>query len=325
LWPLRGDRSPVTTASSVRDAGTVFDERAIELAEKCHGVTSAARLRSAGLDHDQIRQLTRSRHWDRPTPTTFRRVGSATTPAQHLAIVVLDAGTGAALSHLSAARWWGLTGCALHPIHVIRTASTRRPAASAVVHRVRRLPPAWLTELDGIPIVRPELCALQLFAMCRFERAERLTETMWSMRLLSGPSLRRFIDDMGRMGRNGTAGVRTYLEGRPPGYVPAATGVEARFDQIMRSAGIAVRRQVDSGSEAWTGRVDFRLVEHPVIVEVQSERHHRALIDATADARRIEQLVADGFTVVEVWDTEVWTSPRSVVDRVRAAMARSSR
>jgi very-short-patch-repair endonuclease len=191
-----------------------------------------------------------------------------------------------------------------------------------VIHTVRLLPDEWVTELRGIPVVRPEMCALQLFATCRYERAERLVERMWSMRLLSGPSLVRFVARMGARGRNGTAGVRRYLEHRPPDYVPSASNVETRVMQILRDAGIDVRRQVDAGSsEMWTGRVDFVVDGLPVVIEVQSSAHHDALTDRIADGRRRKELEAAGWIWVEVWTAAVWSDPRSVVDAVSDAIA----
>ena len=38
--------------------------------------------------------------------------------------------------------------------------------------------------LEGIPTVRPELLALQLFDVCSYGRAERLTEWLWSERVV---------------------------------------------------------------------------------------------------------------------------------------------
>ena len=175
-------------------------------------------------------------------------------------------------------------------------------------------------------MVKPELCALQLFATCRYGRAERLVERMWSMRLLSGPSLVRFIARMGARGRNGTAGVRRYLEDRPSDYVPSASNVETRVMQVLREAGIEVRRQVDAGSaEAWTGRVDFVVEGLPVVIEVQSSEHHDALTDRVSDARRRSELEAAGWVWVEVWSAAVWSDPRSVVAAVSSAIADARR
>ena len=301
----------------------MFDDVAIRLARARHGVTSRSELRAAGVGHNDIELMRRSRNWERPTDETFRRVGSMPSKAQHVALAVLDSGPGALLSHLSAGHWWGLTGCALRPLHVTRLSSSRRSSSLTVTHRARALPRAYVTELDGVPIVRPELCSLQLFAMCREDRAERLTDSLWAMRLLSGPSLHRCIDELGASGRNGTAGVRRYLARRGPGYVPPATGLESRVERILRDAGIPVRRQVDSGSqEDWTGRVDLRHEWLPILIEVQSERFHGALLDRESDRRRIEAMERAGFLVVEITDTEAWTTPWIVVDKVRAAVAR---
>ena len=111
----------------------------------------------------------------------------------------------------------------------------------------------------GVPVVRPELLALQLFAVCRFERAESLVDRLWSKRLLSGWSLDRFVGGYCRRGRDGSAGLRSYLEPRGVHYVPPDSGLESRFDQIVRAEEMDFRRQVHTGDEEhWTGRVDFR-------------------------------------------------------------------
>ena len=321
----RGVRSPVTPGVTAVTVERVYDEIAVALAERRHGVTTTDELRRHGVTREQIRMLTESRGWERAAPTVLRRVGSAATPAQALAVDVLDAGPEAFLAFLPGANWWGLKGCALRPVHVVGTSTSARHLSGSIrYHRVRRLPTAWTTELDGIPIVRPELLSLQLFAVCRYQRAERLTESLWSRRLLSGPSLRRFLREMGRRGRNGSAGLRKYLDERPDGYVPTASGLESRVGEILVEAGIRIRPQVDTGSDdAWTGRVDFLVVGTTVVVEVQSERYHCALVDVRADSVRRQRLEAAGFTWVEVWDHEVWAMPWVVVDKVRDGIERA--
>ena len=279
-------------------------------------------LRDAGLTQAAVEHLAASRHWTTETDEVLRRAGSTRAPDDVVMLAVLDSGPGAAVSHLPAAWLWGRTGCPLRPVHVVRTSSTRRRTRLARVHKVRELPPQWTTVLRDIPVVRPELLALQLFAVCSADRAERLTDRLWSDRLLSGPSIQRFLDEFGGVqGRNGAAGLRVYLRRRGPGYVPPASGLESRFMELMQEAGIPMRRQVDSGGDRWTGRVDFRHAHRPVIVEIQSEKYHTALCDREADRSRIEQLRRDGFVVVEIQDTTVWASPAEAVQRVRDAIA----
>jgi very-short-patch-repair endonuclease len=88
----------------------------------------------------------------------------------------------------------------------------------------------------------------------------------------------------------------------------------------MDEAGIPMRRQVDTGGQHWTGRVDFRHPTLPLIVEIQSEKYHTALCDKEADALRIKRLELDGFAVLEITDTLVWSSPAETVRRVREAI-----
>ena len=147
-----------------------------------------------------------------------------------------------------------------------------------------------------------------------------LVDRLWSLRLLSGPSIAAVLAQLGARGRNGIAGLRSYLDERGPDYIPPATNLENRVKRILGDAGVEMRRQVNSGDGAWTGRVDFRSETLPVILEVQSETYHAALVDQIADDRRRAALEADGFVVVEAWDTDVWTRPRVVVDAVEAAL-----
>ncbi len=298
----------------------MHDDRALELATTRHGVVALWELRRDDVPAGHIRWLQRSRHWEPAGPGVLRRVGSPRTGAQALAIGVLGCGPSTAAAALGAARHWGLTGCRQWPLDVVGTRSLRNVPDRVRYHQVRRLPTPWTTTLDGVPIVRPELLALQLFGACRPQRAGRLVDSLWSMRLLSGPSIADFLDDMGAMGRNGTAGLREYLAARGADYVPSASRLEGRAWEILAEAGIEVRRQVDLGGEAWTGRVDALVVGTRVVVEIQSWRYHGALVDREADALRIARLEANGFTVVEVTDDHVWADPGELVRRVSAAI-----
>lgn len=301
-----------------------YERVATELAARRHGVVARWQLRSAGIAARDVTRLVCSPHWRSATDHVLVRTGSTRTEEQRTAAVVLDAGPGWVLSHLSAARWWGAMGCPLEPFHLTGTGGTRRPVVGAVRHQVRCLPHAWTCELRAVPVARPELCALQLFAVCSARRAERLVDSMWSRRLCSGPSVARFVDDMGRRGRNGTAGLRRYLAERGPSYVPPASGVEGRAIEILAAAGISVRRQVDVGShEQWTGRVDLIVDDVPVVVEIQSQRHHAALCDRQADLQRRQRLEAEGFVWVELWDDVVWSRPAEVIALVLDGVRRA--
>jgi len=294
----------------------------LELAERQHGLITLGQARALGIRQQTVHRWISGASWERVSDEVLRRRGAPVSRAQHVLASVLDAGPGAFLSFASGAAWWRVPGPSLDPIGIVRVSRTSRGSRTgAVIHTVRSLPSQWATTLDGVPIVRPELLALHLFATEPYGRAERWVERLWSMRLLSGPSLAGMLVDLGARGRNGVTGVRRYLDDRGADYVPAATGIETRTMQILGDAGIVVERQVDlGGEECWTGRVDFRVVGMPIVIEVQSQLHHAALVDRMADDARRSRLESDGFSVVELWDTEVWSRPVIAVARVAAAI-----
>ena len=80
-----------------------------------------------------------------------------------------------------------------------------------------------------------------------------------------------------------------------------------------------MRRQTDCGGndERWIGRVDFRAVDCPLIIEVQSERFHRGLTVEDDDRRRLGGLEHAGFVVLEVVEEHLFHDPAHVVAQVQ--------
>jgi very-short-patch-repair endonuclease len=300
-----------------------LDDELRRLAERQHGLLAIDQLTGLGASKDQVFRRTRGRAWARITPNVIRLTGSPRTDEQRLLAAVLDAGPHAVLSHSSAAAWWGLPGFQHQPIHVTRPRGrTRRPSRLATVHEVLALLPQHLTVLRGIPVTRPSRVIFELAAQVHPQRAERACNNAWTKRLVTYRSLHAMLEDWAEHGRNGTTVMREMLEKRPPGDAPPASGLESRFEWILAAHGLeAMDRQVNLGGEEWLGRVDFKDRGFPLVVEILSETYHSALLDREADARRFAALDAAGFTVLSIWDTELWGEPRRVAGRVRAARA----
>jgi very-short-patch-repair endonuclease len=102
--------------------------------------------------------------------------------------------------------------------------------------------------------------------------------------------------------------------------VPPTNNLEGRVAQLATQAGLTLRRQVDLGGAMWDGRVDFVEDDVHLVVEVQSERYHSSLCDRLADELRHQTLRDDGFDVLELWDSDVWTRAAYAVSRLRAAV-----
>ncbi len=299
----------------------MYDDIAMKLAEHRHGVVATWELAQHGVSEHQIRQLMRSRHWEQVARSVLRRRGAPSTDDQETASRVLDRGPGAFVSHMSGSHLLGIKGAPLRPVTVVGEMATRTSRLDTNFHRVRRVPRRWTTEVRGIPVVAPELCAMQLYACCSPQSAERRVDALWSMGRLSGRSIAVFLGEMGASGRNGIAGLRRYLDDRGPDYRPPDSGMESRAIQVLRSAGIEIRRQIDVGAvEAWTGRVDLMVVGLPVVVEIQSDLHHRSKINRERDEARRRQLERDGFTWCELWEEDVWGHPWLLAPTVQAAI-----
>jgi hypothetical protein len=294
-----------------------MQEEELELAGRQYGVVSSRQLRALGVGPHGFAERAAGRHWTSLSDEVLLRVGAPRGRGADALAAVLDSGAGSVLSHSSAASWWGSASASLKPVHTTRTSRGSRGSELAVVHTIRWMEPAWCTVLDAVPVVLPPFLALQLFAQLRYERAERWVESMWSRRLLSGPQLRSFLDEVSARGRDGCGGLRRYLDARGPDYVPAASSLELRARSVLSDAGIAVRPEVDLGADDWSARVDLLHATLPLVVEIQSERYHSALVDAQADDARRARLEADGFVVVEVWDSQVWHRPWEMVAAVR--------
>jgi very-short-patch-repair endonuclease len=301
-----------------------LDHALHRLAAGQHGLASRQQCRDLGMRSREIDRLA-GRGWRWLTGNVAAREGApSTTGARHLAHV-LDCGLDARLSHAAASEWWGLPGFVHLRPSVITTTRSRRPRELGDVHLVRIVHNGWTGVLDGIPIVRPELLMLHLCATEHRSRAERALDNAWSMRLLSGRSLIACVAQVGASGRNGTALLRELVERRGEDYIPPASNLERRAIEVLAPLGVDFRRQIDVGGHQWDGRVDLLASTVPLVVEVQSERFHAALLDQEADEVRRARLEADGYTVVEVTDVEVWTRPETVRSRVRVALRTLSR
>ena len=297
-----------------------------ELAAARRGAVSRTLLRKAGCSNASIDRLFSHPRWVEQSDQVITLAGLPPDPLTPLSVAVLDQGGDAVVSHACAGPSWGLESLRRDPVHLLTTSSSTRQTSLAVVHRVRSFPANWTTWKDGIPIVRPELLALQLFTFCTPERAARLTDRLWSERVLSGRSIERFLEQLGRRGRTGTAGLRAYFDERGRDYTPPASGLESRADELFIESRADMRRQVDSGDdEHWTGRVDFRHETLPLVIEIQSEKYHSSLTDRAADAARRERFESAGYVFLEITDTMIWSSPGLVVSMVRAATERARR
>jgi very-short-patch-repair endonuclease len=294
------------------------------LARSQFGLVARRQLVVGGVSEAVTRRRVSVGMLEEVTPRVLRLCGVPGSDAQRLMAAVLHTGSAAILSHSTSACWWGIAGFRLDPIHVaIERNQHWEEDSPAVVHHATIIPKEQRKVLNGIPVCSPALTIFQLAGTISPNRVARALDNAWSLRLLDGLIMSRLLEELAKPGRNGIRLIRELLKDRGADWVPPASNVEHRFDEIMRRAGIATfRRQVSLGDEEFTGRVDFLDSELPLVVEVQSERFHTALTDKTKDAVRRAAMEAQGLLVIEVWDFEIFHTPWVVVQRVKEARSR---
>lgn len=295
------------------------------LAEQQHGVVSRAQCRGLGLDADRVLPLCERGAWESLSPRVLRRVGSPTTNRTSLMAAVIDAGAGALASHRSAAALWRLPGFGLTELDVSRLHGADHDRASlARLHHPRLLPAHHGTVVDGIPVTTPARTIFDLAGLLPAHRTERALDNAVAASPALLRVLHRMLPELAERGRTGIRLMRELLADRPGGYVPPASGLEARVIRLLDDAGIRTTRQVDLGGDDWIGRVDLVVQGTNVVVEVDSARFHSSLSDRRRDAARDEALGALGYAVVRVTEEEVWATPAAVVRRIVAVSRRAA-
>jgi very-short-patch-repair endonuclease len=302
-----------------------LDEDLRELAARQHGLVGRSQARSLGARRWDLQRRIASGDWVAATPRVMRLAGAPPTQRQDAMAAVLDAGPAAVLSHASAAALWDLPGFSFRRLEVsrLRGLDSRQPLA-AVIHRPRSLPAHHTTAVDGIPSTS--------LGRTLFDLAGTGIHPARVARLVDGavtrsPSLlgvlHGLLEELAARGRPGLTVMRELLAERPPGAAVVASGLEARFEQILAASGEApLSRQVDLGGHEWTGRVDFLDRELRLVFEVDSVLHHTSRLDRLADAARDAAFDRLGMRVVRVPEHLVWGRPAEAVQLVRAARRR---
>jgi len=290
------------------------------LAELQYGMVARRQARQLGASASALKYRVLSPDWELETQCVLRLRGSDRSDAQRAMAAVLDAGHAAVLSHHSAAAWWDLPGFDLAELHVTRSRGrSGRRSPLAQLHEVRLLPPGHITVLRHVPVTTPARTLFDLAGSVHPKRVERALDNAWSERIVDGCRMAAVLDDLGKRGRPGTQVIRALLAERGPNYVPPASGLEGRVRDLAKRAGLSPVRQVDVGGEVWLGRVDFYDRKARIVVQIDSERYHSALIDRRADDEQTVAMRAAGLEVLRFSDAEAWYHGNEVVAKLRRA------
>lgn len=219
---------------------------------------------------------------------------------------VLACGSGAVLSHGSAAALWGIgreTGRWID-VSVRRPCNHRLPGVKA---RTRlTLAPDAVTEEIGIPVTTPVQTLIDQATELAPRRLERAVNEADKRDLIDPEALRLALDD--HAGEPGVKPLRTLLDRQT--FRLSDTELEVLFRPIAAQAGLPVplTKAMVNGFE-----VDFYWPGLGLVVETDGWRYHRTASAQTRDALRDQTHTAAGFTSLRFSHYQVAHEPQHVV------------
>jgi very-short-patch-repair endonuclease len=288
------------------------------IAERQHGVVATWQVTGDGRGARRAE----SGHWEMLPGSVLRRRGSPRTVEQSVMAAVLGAGDGSIASHATAAALWQLPGFSLEPIEVTRGGrlnSHVRPEVS--LHRPWLLLPHHRREVRGVPVTSLPRTIFDLSARLSDERLGRVVNLVANRSPGALVALHEILGELAGRGRPGVRAMRAVLRERPIGSALPMSGLEMRFETILRERGQApLRRQVDLGGHEWLGRVDYHDDAIGLVVEIDSVLHHTSPMDRARDEERDRRLLTAGFQrVLRIPEEDVWYHPHLVHEAVRDA------
>jgi hypothetical protein len=220
-------------------------------------------------------------------------------------------------SHLSAAWLWGLLRSRPERNHVT-CPGARRAKRSFVVHQTH-LPTEDRTVRDGIPVTSLSRTILDVAVTSRARTVRRHVQIADDAKVFD---LREMQDLLERTkGHRGQAKVRAALELDEDRPAFTRSGLERRFLEVVREAGLPVpaMNSFVEGYEidAWWDAERFG-------VELDVYETHGSRLSFEEDRKRDDELLLAGIETTRVTGPRLAREPEAVVDSVRRHLARRS-
>ncbi|HEV8064507.1 MAG TPA: type IV toxin-antitoxin system AbiEi family antitoxin domain-containing protein [Acidimicrobiales bacterium] len=289
-----------------------------KLGADSHGVVTTKTLSQAGFDSHKLARLVQVGALTREFRGVYRLGFQPATGEQRQ--VLACAATGGALSHQSAAEYWGYKELACEVVHVTtRRAHCLKRAPWLVRHTTRR--PAKRNHVaNGLHVVRPLRTLVDLAAAGADDKSLiGYVDHCVARRLFKASEVGRYLDKCRRM--PGKRRLRLLLAH----LFRSDSALEARAARLLTKAGLP--RPV-MGYELWANgrfiaKLDMAWPDLKVADETDGYAYHSGWGRFVSDRRRHNAIVAAGWTLtLTTWD-EVENDPHGYVERRRAALERA--
>lgn len=266
-----------------------------------HGVFSRAQAMERGATEATIQRRLATGRWDRLSPGVYRLSGCPSSWRQSLIAACFAWGSGAVVSHRSAAALWRLPGFEPGPVE-LSVPRGRGRSLPGVAHRPRSLPPVDVTTLDAIPVTTPARTLLDIAATTSSDLVEEALDDALRRRLVSVSRLRWRLREIGRSGRPGVALLRTLIEARASTTAVPQSVFETRLLRALKDAGLPepiVQHEIRDRGRL-VGIVDLAFPEMRLAIEAEGYRWHAGRLRFERDLARRNSLTALGWRVTHV-------------------------
>lgn len=279
---------PMRLSPGIRDQpASVRRRRVVAVAAAQWGVIDSRQLRGCGVDKRATSRLVASGHLH-PKYHGVYAVGHPNLPVEgKLTAALLAAGPDAALSHATAAWWWGLLK---HQPTVVEISvpSRRGPVPGIELHHPRHLQATHHRRLPVTPVIQTLLDFAATASVRHLRRALAEAEFRGLVEL---DNVRQAL---GR-GRPGAATLRTALDSHEPELAKTRSELERRFLALCKRHGLPTP---EFNTKLWGYTVDAVWREQRVVVEVDGHRGHRTPAQLESDHQRDLVLRRNGYLVL---------------------------
>jgi very-short-patch-repair endonuclease len=197
----------------------------------------------------------------------------------------------------------------------------RRPGV--VVHESSRIESADITEVDGIPVMRPERVVLELAGLRPSPRfVEMVIQSARRKRLITYESAHAFVNQHARRGVPGVKALRSALEVWDPTQRATDSEMETRLLQLLRRSGLTTavpQFEICDATGQLVARVDVALPDQRIAIEYDSKQEHSDEFQLAHDARRRNKIVANGRRHISARHVDLVSGGTELPDAIHAA------
>jgi very-short-patch-repair endonuclease len=291
------------------------DRAVLELAERQHGMVTAAQLGAAGLGRHAIAHRVR-KGWLRRRHHGVYLVGPLETPFSAAMAAVLAYGDGALLSHYPAAVLWRLRLSPAGVIHITVPGRDVRSRDGVCAHTTDGLHPADATSHHGIPVTSPARTLLDLATQVSQKDLDRAADEARIHRLVTDHSLNEQFERYPT--HRGIRALKQAIETEPR---LTRSEAERRLLELIRAARLP---DPQTNVRVDDYEVDFLWPEHHLVVEVDGYAFHSMRRSFERDRRRDAHLTAMGYRVNRVTWRQITDEPEAVIATLAAQLAAPS-